>query len=124
MIKEIYCKLPTDIDYEMKVEMEDEAKNILQQIKVILGTKPGEVLGSPLFGTNLENYLFKMNYDKDELIQMINTEILGNVQYNPQKWTISIDVLFGHDANDPYDYAVIDISLNEKRCLGIIVNQQ
>jgi hypothetical protein len=29
MIKEIYCKLPTDLDYEMQVEMHDEAQKIL-----------------------------------------------------------------------------------------------
>ena len=124
MIREIYCKLPTDQDYEMKVELLDEAKQILQQIKFILGTKPGDVLGSPYFGVNLEDYLFKLNYNKDEMIQMLNTEIFSNVYYNHNKWTLGVDVLFGHDADDPYEYAVIDISLNEKRCLGIIVNQQ
>ncbi len=124
MIREIYCKLPTDQDYEMKVEMLDEAKAILQQIKVVLGTKPGDVLGSPYFGTNLEDYLFKLNYNKEEMIQMINYEIYNNVRYNQNKWSIGVDIYFGHDANDPYEYAVIDISLNQKRCLGIVVNQQ
>ena len=32
-IRELYCKLPTDLDYEAKVESSDEAFNILQQIK-------------------------------------------------------------------------------------------
>ena len=62
MRREIYCKLPTDLDYEMKLELEDEAKQILQQIKIILGTKPGEVMGSPLFGIDIEKYLFRLNY--------------------------------------------------------------
>jgi hypothetical protein len=29
MIHEIYCKLPTDNDYEVKIESLDEAANIL-----------------------------------------------------------------------------------------------
>lgn len=124
MIREIYCKLPTDQDYEMKIESDDEAYNILQQIKVVLGTKPGEVLGSPLFGCDLEKYLFTMNCNKDEILQMINYEIFSNVYYNTAKWTIGVDVLFGHNKNDAYEYALIDISLNQKKCLGIIVNQQ
>ena len=74
-IREIYCKLPTDLDYEAKVESTDEAANILQQIKVVLGTKPGEVLGNPMFGCDLEKYLFSMNYNKEEILQMINYEI-------------------------------------------------
>ena len=32
-------------------------------------------------------------------------------------------LLFGHNADDPYEYAVIDISLNEQKCLGIMVGQ-
>ena len=124
MIKEIYCKLPTDLDYEAKVEMEDEAKQILQQIKVVLGTKPGEVLGSLLFGIDLEKYLFTMNYNKDEIIEVLNSEIHTHIYYNPSKWTLDVDVLFGHNAKDAYEYAVIDIKLNEQKCLGIIVNQQ
>lgn len=124
MIKEIYCKLPTDLDYELKIEMEDEAKQILQQIKMVLGTKPGEVMGSPLFGIDIEKYLFKLNYSKDEIIQVINTELMTSIVYNPNKWSLSVDVLFGHNAEDAYEYACIDIKLNEQKCLGIIVNQQ
>ena len=124
MIKEIYCKLPTDQDYEAKIEMQNEAQMILQQIKVVLGTKPGEVLGNPLFGVDLEKYIFSMDYNKEEMLQMINQEITTNVYYNKNKWTLDIDIMFGHNVDDAYEYAVIDISLNEQRCLGIVVNQQ
>lgn len=123
-IRELYCKLPTDLDYEAKVESTDEAFNILQQIKVVLGTKPGEVLGNPMFGCDLEKYLFSMNYNKEEILQMINYEIFSNVYYDQNRWEIGVDVLFGHNADDPYEYAVIDISLNAQKCLGIIVGQQ
>ena len=91
---------------------------------MVLGTKPGEVFGSPMFGIDLEKYLFSMNYNKDEIIEVLNIEISSHIIYNADKWTLDVDVLFGHDANDAYDYACIDISLNERKCLGIIVNQQ
>jgi hypothetical protein len=55
---------------------------------------------------------------------MINQEITTNVYYNKNKWTLDIDIMFGHNVDDAYEYAVIDISLNEQRCLGIVVNQQ
>ena len=123
MIREIYCKLPTDTDYETKIELLDEAKQILQQIKIILGTKPGEVLGTPMFGIDLEKYLFTLDFNQDEIIKIVNTEIRQNLYYNPKNWSLDIDVLFGHNADDPYEYALIDISLNKQKCLGIIVNQ-
>ncbi len=124
MIREIYCKLPTDEDYEVKIESLDEAANILQQIKIVLGTKPGEVFGNPMFGIDLEKYLFTMDYNKDEIVELINTEIQQSIYYNATKWNLSVDVLFGHNADDPYEYALIDISLNHRKCLGIIVNQR
>lgn len=123
MIREIYCKLPTDQDYELKVESMNALTNLLQQIKVVLGTKPGEVLGNPMFGVNLEKYLFLMNYNKDEIKQMIIYEITSNIVYDPQLFSVNIDISFGHNANDPYEYALIDIVINEQKCMGIIVNQ-
>ena len=123
MIREIYCKLPTDQDYELKVESMNALTNLLQQIKVVLGTKPGEVLGKPMFGVNLEKYLFLMNYNKDEIKQMIIYEITSNIVYDPQLFSVNIDISFGHNANDPYEYALIDIVINEQKCMGIIVNQ-
>lgn len=123
MIREIYCKLPTDINYELKVESTDAIINLLQQIKVVLGTKPGEVLGAPMFGVDLEKYLFLMNYNTDEIKQMIQYEITRNIYYDPELFNVTTDISFGHNANDAYDYALIDIKINERKCLGIIVNQ-
>lgn len=124
MIRELYCKLPTDLDYIPSLESEDDLFNLLQQIRVVLGTKPGEVLGSPMFGIDLEKYLFTMNYNKDEIIEFVNIAIQEYLVYNRNKFQVGIDVLFGHNADDAYEYALIDISINERKCLGIIVNQQ
>ena len=124
MIREIYCKLPTDLNYELKVESLNAIDNLLQQIKMVLGTKPGEVLGEPMFGCDLEKYLFLMNYNKDEIKQMILYEISTSISYNKDLFNVDVNISFGHNANDPYNYALIDITINERKCLGIIVNQQ
>lgn len=124
MIREIYNKLPTDLNYELKVESLDAVTNLLQQIKMVLGTKPGEIIGQPMFGCDLEKYLFLMNYNKDEMKQMIIYEISSSIYYNHDLFNVSIDISFGHNANDPYEYALVDILINERKCLGIIVNQQ
>ena len=105
-IREIYCKLPTDLDYEAKVESTDEAANILQQIKVVLGTKPGEVLGNPMFGCDLEKYLFSMNYNKEEILQMINYEIFSNVYFDENRWNeCSHGIHFFIDKQEAISYA-------------------
>jgi hypothetical protein len=39
---------------------------------MILGTVPGEVLGSPAFGINIKQYLFNYSIDKDTIRDIIN----------------------------------------------------
>lgn len=124
MVREIYCKIPTDLDYELQVESTNAATNLLQQIKIVLGTKPGQVLGEPMFGVDLEKYLFLMNYNKEEIKKMIIYELTQYVQYNSDLFKVDVDISFGHNADDAYEYALIDIMINERKCLGIIVNQQ
>lgn len=124
MIRELYCKLPTDLDYILQIESTDEAYNILQQVKVILGTKEGEILGSPTFGFDISEFLFQMNYDQEQIIKKLNNHLAAYLVYDRTKYQVTADVKFGHNHNDPYDYALVDININQKKCMGIIVNQQ
>ena len=59
MIKEIYTILTSDRNYKLQLDTNDEIVKILQQIRMVLGTRPGEVLGDINFGLNLNQYLFK-----------------------------------------------------------------
>lgn len=124
MIKEIYCKLPTDSDYEPNVESSDEIQNILQQVRVVLGTKKGQVLGAYDFGIDLNNYLFQYNMDKAMILFNINQILASYVYYDQAKYDIYVDVEYGHDETDgASDYAVVNVVINSRPCLGILVNQ-
>lgn len=123
MIREIYCKLSSDPNYLPNVETQDEAFNILQQIKVVLGTKRGEVLGTYSFGVNLQEYLFSYNMSREEILYALNAHLANYVYYDTTKYNVYVDVQYGHDAGGITDYAVVDVFINEKACLGILVNQ-
>ena len=92
MIREIYCKLPSDINYVPNIETQDEAFSILQQIKVILGTKHGEVLGSYSFGVNLQEYLFTYNMSREEILYALNAHLANYVYYDTTKFNVYVDV--------------------------------
>ena len=81
------------------------------------------MLGSPLFGIDLEKYLFEMNYDENEIIGVVTQAISQHIYYDTKKWQVKIDVKYGHATDGAYEYALIDIIINEQKCLGIIVNQ-
>lgn len=124
MTREIYCKLPSDINYENKIETTTELEQILGQIKVVLGTKPGEVLGSYNFGIDLNKYLFSYNQTQQQIVVNINTALAAFVKYDTDKYNIYADISYGHNqGTDTSDYAVIDIVVNESKCLGVLVSQ-
>lgn len=122
MIREIYCKLTSDPNYKKNIESQNEIENILQQCRVVLGTKKGQVLGSYEFGMNLDEYLFKYNFNEVEVLYRINQMLASYVYYNTQKYTVFAQVSYGK-ADDTSDYAVVDIYINDRPCLGILVAQ-
>ena len=123
MIREIYCKLTSDPNWLPNIETQDEAYNILQQIKVVLGTKKGEVLGTYTFGVNLQEYLFQYNMSREEILYTLNAHLAAYVFYDTTKFNVYVDVQYGHNDGQITDYAVVDVFINEKACLGILVNQ-
>lgn len=123
MIREIYCKLPSDRGYEHRLETTDEIQQIIQQIRMVLGTKPGDILGQQHFGIDLQQYLFSYN-DTPEMIKfMVNSTIGYYINYDTEKYSVGCEVNYGHNQGDTSDYAVIDITINQRKILGILVNQ-
>lgn len=54
---------------------------------------------------------------------MILAEIQNYCYYDQRKFNIQVDINFGKSHDSSGDYAVIDISINEIKYLGIMLNQ-
>lgn len=120
---DIYNRLATDQSYAPIIETEDETEQLLSQIKMVLGTMRGDVLGDPTFGVNIKQYLFNMSYNKEEIEKMITTAIISSISYDQTKFTVNIEVDFGKDHTNASDYAVINVSINQRKCLGVMITQ-
>lgn len=120
---DIYNRLATDQQYEPALETTDEMEYILQQIKMILGTNPGDVLGSPYLGINVKRYVFSMSYNREQLNSLVKQAVLSNIDYDQSKYDVDISVEFGKNHYEGYDYAVLDVTINQKRCMGIMITQ-
>ena len=116
--------MPGDPNYDSSIlDSTDDIENILQRIRVCLGTKPGKVLGSPSFGIDLQEYLFNMSYNADDIENKIKSMIDEYVtQVYDNKYDISVDVNFGKETDSGDDYMLIDISINNEKIMGIIVS--
>lgn len=120
---DIYNRLGSDQTYIPQVETEDGMEQILSQIKMILGTAPGDVLGAPYFGANIKKYLFNLSYNQQEITNFVTNIILTNIDYDRQKYSVDVNVEFGKDQYNKSDYAIINISINQIKCLGVMVSQ-
>jgi hypothetical protein len=122
MLKEIYCKLPSSGRYKGDIECDGIVEEILQRCRVCLGTKPGDVLGDPLFGIDLEDYIFDMSADVEEIKDKVDSLLTNyaNAGYE-EDFIITSEVTFGHNVTDMSDYILINILLNNQRILGIVV---
>lgn len=121
--KEIYNRTPNDINYQIQAETSDDIESILNQIRMILGTRPTEVLGSPYFGINLKQYLFNYSFDTNTVRQAIINHFNEYMEYDAKKYNVMVDVKYGKNADDTSDYALIDITINQNKCLGVMVTQ-
>ena len=120
---DIYNRLSSDQNYKRQVETEDEVEMILSQVKMILGTKPGDVLGAPYFGLNIKKYLFNLSYSQEEMTKIIREGILSSIQYDKNRYNVDVSIDFGKDRNNYSDYAVINVTINQIKRLGVLVSQ-
>ncbi len=75
-MKEIYNRDPSDPGYKKEqLEVTDSVEIAIGQIKMLLLTNKGEVLGDPMFGIGLDALLFEMNLSEEAVRDQIKKHI-------------------------------------------------
>ena len=122
MIREIYIRdekdpnfIPGVIDYSNEVE------RVISEIKMILGTQKGQVLGNYDFGVDLDYIVFNTKRSAEEVAKEINEQINMYVDKG-DNMTVNVEVSFG-DSGMGYDYAVIDIIINGQKTIGFLLDK-
>ena len=66
-LRDFYTRTTDDSKYlSDRVEVSDDLESAIQQVKMTLFTKKGEVLGEPDFGVDIDSYLFEYSIDRIE----------------------------------------------------------
>lgn len=119
MIKDIYIRNPEDPNYVYGVfEHEDVIESIIAKIKMILGTRQGQLLGDVNFGVSIEDLIFETRINKFDLEEKIRRQI---TQYVSEAKQYKIDPKVSFGKTEGYDYCVIDFYINNARALGVLV---
>lgn len=120
MIKDLYIKNPDDPNYNPDIlEHSDPIESIMTKIKMILGTKQGQVFGDINFGVGIEDLVFETRINKLQLEEKIKSQISQYVSESSD-FNIRPSVSFGRA--DGYDYCIIDIYIDDQRVSGILVS--
>ena len=119
MIQEIYIRSPRDPNFKLNVlDHSDPIESIISKIKVIFGTRQGEVIGDLNFGLGLEDLVFETRINKLQLEEDIKRQI---GQYVDETATYKIEPRVSFGKAEGYDYCVIDIFIDQQKTFGILV---
>lgn len=118
MARELYMYSPGDPNYKSGImEINDEVAMLVSQIKMILYTKPGEILGAPDFGIALEDQLFVFNINEYALKSMLLDQVTKFIPL-ADKYHIKFDISFAKGVRDT---CLIDVVINGNPIFGILL---
>ena len=115
---EIYPRSPDDPNYKVGLlHTDDEVEILIGMIKQCMMTAPGEVLGDPYFGIDLESLLFDFEIDQKTLERAIRLHLLTYVPLAGTKY--EVDFTVGFFKGETRDTCVIDFAIRGNPILGI-----
>jgi hypothetical protein len=115
---EIYPRTPDDPRYkEGLLHTDDEVEILIGMIKQCMLTTPGEVLGDPFFGIDLEGLIFELEVDERTLNSAIDLHL---TTYVPIAYSLfDVEFKIGFLRGDTRDACIIDFAIKGNPILGI-----
>jgi hypothetical protein len=119
MLKELYLRDPSDPYYNPEIlEHSSEIEALVGEIRMILFTKQGDVLGNYDFGFNLEDKLFLFNLNETDIRNKLLTTILETC---PDAAVFNTDISVQFFRGSVRDICLIDIFIDGKKTIGVLV---
>jgi len=116
---DIYTRIYGDVNFNPRqVEVNEELLELLIQIEMLFFTKKREVLGQHSLGMNLEELIYTLNASASNIEQLVDTQIK---QYCPLASKYNIKVSCNFSKGTTRDIGVIDIYVDNRLLLGIII---
>ena len=119
MIQDLYVRLPEDPNFQYGVLSHSDAiESIITKIKMLFGTRAGQVFANLGFGLGIEDLIFETKINKTHLEEKIKTQFSQYISES-KDYKITPSVSFGKA--DGYDYAIIDVFIDDQKVIGILV---
>ena len=119
MLREIYLRDESDLLYDPDaLETTSDLEALLGEIKMILFSKNGDVMGSYDFGYNIEENLYTFDLNSTAL----RNQLIDSIYYrcpDAKKYNVDIQVQFFQGT--ARDICLIDIYIDNTKTLGVLV---
>lgn len=115
---EIYPRNPDDPNYKSGLmHTDDQVEILIGMIKNCMMTIPGEVLGDPYFGIDLESMIFDLEVDQATLERSIAMHLSTYVPLASSLYQVDFKV--GFLRGETRDACIIDFAIKGNPILGI-----
>ncbi len=119
MIRDLYIRSIDDPNYRIDLlDHNDPIESIITKLKMILGTRQGQVLGDMNFGVGVEDIVFETRLNARELEERIKGQIY---QYVTEAAQYKIEPLVRFGKDNGIDYCVIDFFIDNEKVSGVLV---
>lgn len=111
MLRDIYLRNEDDPKYvASKMEENDNIQDLVEQIKMLFATSPGEVIAYPFYGMNLEDMLFEFDFDQDQILQEIDRQYFEYIK--PYFPGVNVEFNVYLSEGEISTTAIIDVYIN------------
>jgi hypothetical protein len=117
---DIYFKAENDISYDAsQLEENTDINNLISQIKMILFTNTGDVMGANNLGINLEKLIFSTDYNKNIILANLKHQIRDYLRYDRNLYNVQFDLNFFKGTIR--DIGVLSVDINGSRALDVLI---
>ncbi len=117
---DLYFKNENDLSYNsLELEETTDLGNLISQIKMLLFTNRGEVLGTTTLGINLENLIFETKVSKEKIINLLNKQCSDFLVYDEKQYSIRFDLEFYK--GNVRDIAVLNVIINDMIAMDVVI---
>lgn len=117
---DIYFKAENDITYDAsELEENSDINNLIGQIKMLLFTNTGDVMGETYLGLNIEKLIFSTNYNKNVILANFKNQIRDYLKYDRNLYNVEFDLNFFKGTIR--DIGVLTVNINGSRALDVLI---
>lgn len=119
-MNDLYFKAENDITYDAsEIEENLDINNLLGQIKMLLFTNTGDVMGATDLGLNIDKLIFSTDYNKNIILANFKNQIRDYLRYDRSLYNVEFDLNFFKGTSR--DIGVLSVDINGSRALDVLI---